>query len=194
MGLQRVGYNWVTFTFHFHQSSGSELFGVLPMKQYLMRSRMTSLKNWCFHLAKKEEVLQRAGGNVYLGTPTACVKVASIGLARKLVWIFHRMLWKNLNELFHRPLVWKILICPESWKELAVVGECWYGGAQVNPKERQVLGWTATHQAPTPMGFSRQEYWSGVPLPSPVWTLPCIKWVILSRGMTWSKYVLIANS
>ena len=27
--------------------------------------------------------------------------------------------------------------------------------------------WTAAHQAPLPMGFSRQEYWSGVPLPSP---------------------------
>ena len=26
--------------------------------------------------------------------------------------------------------------------------------------------WTAAHQAPPPMGFSRQEYWSGVPLPS----------------------------
>ena len=23
------------------------------------------------------------------------------------------------------------------------------------------------HQAPPPMGFSRQEYWSGVPFPSP---------------------------
>ena len=27
--------------------------------------------------------------------------------------------------------------------------------------------WTATHQAPLSMGFSRQEDWSGVPLPSP---------------------------
>ena len=27
--------------------------------------------------------------------------------------------------------------------------------------------WTAANQAPPPMGFSRQEYWSGVPLPSP---------------------------
>ena len=26
---------------------------------------------------------------------------------------------------------------------------------------------TAAHQAPPPMGFSRQEYWSGVPLSSP---------------------------
>ena len=28
--------------------------------------------------------------------------------------------------------------------------------------------WTAAYQAPPSMGFSRQEYWSGVPLPSPV--------------------------
>ena len=27
--------------------------------------------------------------------------------------------------------------------------------------------WIAAHQAPPSMGFSRQEYWSGVPLPSP---------------------------
>ena len=27
--------------------------------------------------------------------------------------------------------------------------------------------WTVAHQAPLSMGFSRQEYWSGVPLPSP---------------------------
>jgi len=29
--------------------------------------------------------------------------------------------------------------------------------------------WPAAHQAPLSMGFSRQEYWSGVPLPSPNW-------------------------
>ena len=27
--------------------------------------------------------------------------------------------------------------------------------------------WTAAYQAPLSMGFSRQEYWSAVPLPSP---------------------------
>ena len=30
--------------------------------------------------------------------------------------------------------------------------------------------WTAAYQAPPSMGFSRQEYWSGVPLPSPLLT------------------------
>ena len=29
------------------------------------------------------------------------------------------------------------------------------------------IPWTAAYQAPLSMGFSRQEYWSGVPLPSP---------------------------
>ena len=35
--------------------------------------------------------------------------------------------------------------------------------------------WTAAYQAPPSMGCSRQEYWSGVPLPSPTMTAPfCI--------------------
>ena len=32
---------------------------------------------------------------------------------------------------------------------------------------------TAAHQAPLSMGLSRQEYWSGVPLPSPSITIVC---------------------
>jgi len=31
--------------------------------------------------------------------------------------------------------------------------------------------WTAAYQAPLCMGFSRQEYWNGVPLPSPTYSL-----------------------
>ena len=31
--------------------------------------------------------------------------------------------------------------------------------------------WTAAYQAPPSMGFSRQEYWSGLPLPSPMTNL-----------------------
>ena len=29
------------------------------------------------------------------------------------------------------------------------------------------IPWTVAHQAPQSMGFSRQEYWSGLPFPSP---------------------------
>ena len=34
--------------------------------------------------------------------------------------------------------------------------------------------WIAAHQSPPSMGFSRQEYWSGVPLPSPVSCYSCL--------------------
>ena len=30
-----------------------------------------------------------------------------------------------------------------------------------------VTPWTVAHQAPPSMGFSRQEYWTGLPFPSP---------------------------
>ena len=35
-------------------------------------------------------------------------------------------------------------------------------------KSCPILGtsWTVAHQAPLSMGFSRQEYWSGLPFPS----------------------------
>ena len=33
--------------------------------------------------------------------------------------------------------------------------------------ELLAIPWTAAHQAPQSMGFSRHEYWSGLPLPSP---------------------------
>ena len=48
--------------------------------------------------------------------------------------------------------------------------------------------WTEAYQAPPSMGFSRQEYWSGVPLPSPIHRhlnkglFKCSK-VILSLGI-----------
>ena len=37
-----------------------------------------------------------------------------------------------------------------------------------------VTPWTAAYQAPPSMEFSRQEYWSGVPLPSPSYMLDMI--------------------
>ena len=36
--------------------------------------------------------------------------------------------------------------------------------------------WTAAYQAPPSMGFSRQEYWSGVPLPSLTYSLESYLW------------------
>ena len=41
--------------------------------------------------------------------------------------------------------------------------------------------WTVAHQALLSMGFSRQEYWSGLPFPSP---LHLILWLLLQLGIT----------
>ena len=38
-----------------------------------------------------------------------------------------------------------------------------------------VTPWTVAHHAPPSMGFSRQEYWSRVPLPSPSFNSVCLK-------------------
>ena len=46
----------------------------------------------------------------------------------------------------------------------------WKGRVKVKSLSRVRLlatPWTAAYPAPPSMGFSRQEYWSGVPLPSP---------------------------
>ena len=55
--------------------------------------------------------------------------------------------------------------------------------------------WTAAHQAPSSMGFSKQEYWSGVPLPSPFGSLVGPKnWVDIKwdyRGKAYTFYWII---
>ena len=45
--------------------------------------------------------------------------------------------------------------------------------------------WTTAFQAPLSMGFSRQEYWSGVPLPS-----PCFMYL---ESVTYNSIVIIVN-
>ena len=42
-----------------------------------------------------------------------------------------------------------------------------------------VIPWTAAYQAPPSMGFSRWEYWSGLPLPSPIPALQQPFWLVL---------------
>ena len=56
--------------------------------------------------------------------------------------------------------------------------------------------WTAAYQAPLSMGFSRQEYWSGVPLPSPTSSYTLLKANSLTNcspvctkgGSKWQKH------
>ena len=49
--------------------------------------------------------------------------------------------------------------------------------------------WTAAYQAPPPMGFSRQEYWSGVPLPSPIWSIEFVERSNESLKVIWGWFL-----
>ena len=59
-----------------------------------------------------------------------------------------------------RVLEWVAISFSNAWKWKAKVKSLSHAWLLATP-------WTAAYQAPPSMGFSRQEYWSGVPLPSP---------------------------
>ena len=59
-----------------------------------------------------------------------------------------------------RTLEWVAISSSNAWKwkeKVKSLSSVWLFGTP----------WTAAYQAPPSMGFSRQEYWSGVPSPSP---------------------------
>ena len=63
-----------------------------------------------------------------------------------------------------RTLEWVPVSFSNAWK--------WKGKVKSLSRVRLfATPWTAAYQAPPSTGFSRQEYWSGVPLPSPAYSL-----------------------
>ena len=73
--------------------------------------------------------------------------------------------WKETQGSFHKSLALSVLsaCCVLSHFERKVK-------VKVKSLSRVQLfatPWTVTHQAPPSMGFSRQEYWSGLPHPPP---------------------------
>ena len=60
-----------------------------------------------------------------------------------------------------RTLEWVAISFSNAWKWKVKVKSL----SRVRPS---ATTWTAAYQAPPSMGFSRQEYWSGLPFPSPV--------------------------
>ena len=59
-----------------------------------------------------------------------------------------------------RTLEWIAISFSNAWK--------WkVKGKSLSHVQLLATPWTTAHQAPPSMGFSRQEYWSGVPWPSP---------------------------
>ena len=75
-----------------------------------------------------------------------------------------------------KTLEWVAISFPKAWKWKMKVKSLSHVRLLVTP-------WTAAYQAPPSRRFSRQEYWSGVPLPSPI--LYAQAWTI-SRSLCWA--------
>ena len=68
--------------------------------------------------------------------------------------------------LHARTLEWVAISFSNAWKSKVKV-------KSLSPVRLLSAPWTAAYQAPPSMGFSRQQYWSGVPLPSlSTWSAP----------------------
>ena len=79
-----------------------------------------------------------------------------------------------------RTLEWVAISFSNAWK--------WkVKGKSLSHVQLLATPWTTAYQAPPSMGFSRQEYWSGVPLPSPK------KWTEKLNGHFHKKDIKVAN-
>ena len=67
-----------------------------------------------------------------------------------------------LGVLQARTLEWVAISFSNAWKWKVKVKSLSHVRLLATP-------WTAAYQAPLSMAFSRQEYWSGLPLPSPIY-------------------------
>ena len=77
-----------------------------------------------------------------------------------------------LGILQARTLEWVAISFSNAWKWKVKV-------KSLSRVQLLVIPWTTAHQAPPSMGFSRKEYWSGVPLPSPNLSLASDKKLLL---------------
>ena len=111
-----------------------------------------------------------------------------------------RVPWRNpLIEAHSSILAWRIPWTEEPGRPQSIVsqriGHCWSNLAHMHilwndyPSKPSLLllshfsrvrlcatPWTAAHQAPPSLGFSRQEHWSGLPFPSPMQESEKWKW------------------
>ena len=84
---------------------------------------------------------------ILLGSPSALHLVLCLWVCSTVSWV---IVYGNLNRICVLLLCENCIVCQ-------LLGHVWLF----------VTPWTGTPQAPLSMGFPRQEYWSGLPFPSP---------------------------
>ena len=62
---------------------------------------------------------------------------------------------------------WDLKLSCYSWLNVSIIDTNWKWVKLLSPVGLFGTPWTVAHQAPPSTEFSRQEYWSGLPFPSP---------------------------
>ena len=93
--------------------------------------------------------------NNYINTMSMHVKISVWDLA---VQYFVYILWSGIDKFYGSSIFNYVRKCYTLFHMVSHFSPGWHF----------VIPWTVTWQAPLFMGFSRQEYWSGFPFPSPV--------------------------
>ena len=106
-------------------------------------------------------------------------------LARQLIWKMEAKTFNMQNVIFIQ------YFRANKWKKKKRRRVCMH--AQLHScVQLFATPWTVTHQTSLSVGFPRQEYWGGLPFPTPedlpdpgIETVSCIDRWILYRGATW---------
>ena len=144
----------------FGEAPGIAVAGVSKRKQAKTRkrkwcqiSRGKGLKRWC-----QSKGITGRQANLVLRENSGA----------KEVWVWIRALppascWKGYFTFLN------LNFCKIKEEYYLLINSCVGGGSGLVAKLYQTLAisWTVAHQAPLSMEFSRQEYWSGLPFPSP---------------------------
>ena len=109
---------------------------------------------------------------IYIKPCCCCCKVASV--VSNSVWLHRRQPTRPRpvpGILQAKTLEWVAISFSNAWKwkvKVNLLSCIWLFKTP----------WSAAYQAPPSMGFSRQEYWSGLPLPSPYQTIEYIYFML----------------
>ena len=139
---------WVALSF----SRGSSW-----LRDWTLVSRITGrfFTDWATREAPNRMIAATA--KLLQSCPTLCDPIDGSPLGSRVSGIFQA-----------RTLEWVAISFSNAWKRKVKV-------KSLSPARLLATPWTATYQAPPSMGFSRQEYWSAVPLPSP------IEWLVVTN-------------
>ena len=114
---------------------------------FTISANMSCLLSSMFLVSKK--VYAAAAAKSLQSCPTLCDPIDGSPPGSSIPGILQARILKWVAISFSNAWKWKVKVTSLSRVQLFVTP------------------WTAAHQAPLSMGFSMQEYWSGLPLPSP---------------------------